>query len=148
MLARFVALAAAVALAPELANAQVYTVWASVMFSRTGERTPEVLGYIPTTLTSLGATQSYNSGAFFRNRYITSANASSGANVALSAPLQGLAANSIDNLQTYTIALDEQYCVASAQAFLQGLYPPFQLNNNVMATVYDPTSVLSNGSYV
>ncbi|KAK4540510.1 hypothetical protein LTR36_009148 [Oleoguttula mirabilis] len=145
MLALAVALLATVILSPETVAAQDdYTVWASVIFSRTGERTPEVLGYIPTTLTSLGAQQAYESGAFFRSRYISSVSIIDGID---SAPLQGLSAESIDSVQLYIAALDEQYTVASAQAFVQGLYPPFTLNSSA-ASMLDPTSVLANGTYV
>jgi hypothetical protein len=101
------------------------------------------LGNLPTTLTSLGAQELYASGNFFRNRYVTSA----GSNAVDSAPLYGLSANSIDPEQLYVMALDEQFCVASAQAFVQGFYPPYTLNSS-MATVLDPTSMLANGSYV
>jgi hypothetical protein len=143
MFALCIALLASILLTHELVTAADYTVWASVIFSRTGERTPEVLGYIPTTLTSQGAQQAYASGQFFRERYI----ASSSSGTLNNAPLQGLSANSIDPLELYVMALDEQYCLGSAQAFLQGLYPPFTLNASA-ASVLDPTSMLSNGSYI
>lgn len=144
MFALFVALLAAVLLAPVSFAQQDYTVWSTSIYLRTGDRTPEVLGFIPTTLTSLGAQQAYSAGQFFRDRYVSSVSSSTGVD---SAPLQGLAAYSIDPLQLYAIALDEQYSVASAQAFLQGLYPPYSLNDST-ASLLDPTSVLSNGTYV
>lgn len=145
MLALAAAIIATAILAPKAVLAQEqYTVWASVIFSRTGERTPEVLGYIPTTLTSLGAQQAYSSGTFFRDRYIASVNIIDGVD---SAPMQGLSAESIDSMQLYVAALDEQYSVASAQAFVQGLYPPYTLNAST-AIVLDPTSVLANATYV
>ncbi|TKA79326.1 hypothetical protein B0A55_03461 [Friedmanniomyces simplex] len=131
-------------LAPAAAFAAQYTVWASVIFSRTGERTPEVLGYIPTTLTSYGAQQVYNSGAFYRDRYVSSTGS---ADVLINAPLHGLSANNVDSMQLYVAALDEQYCVASAQAFVQGLYPPFTLNSTA-ASILDPTSILANNTYI
>ena len=131
-----------------------YTVWSSVIFQRTGERTPEVIGNIPTTLTSIGAQQAYASGQFYRDRYINSAaNKSSlgsgnGAGE-YGAPLAGLNADIISNLQTYALALDQQWNVATAQAFLQGLYPPFTpaLNRTGVAML-DPTSIMANGSLV
>ncbi|KAK1069133.1 hypothetical protein LTR74_005175 [Friedmanniomyces endolithicus] len=137
-------LIATLLLTPAAVSAAQYTVWASVIFSRTGERTPEVLGYIPTTLTSYGAQEVYNSGDFFRNRYISS---TANADVLSSAPLYGLSANDVDSMQLYVAALDEQYCVASAQAFVQGLYPPVTLNGSA-ASILDPTSVLANGTYI
>ncbi|EMC91561.1 hypothetical protein BAUCODRAFT_46040, partial [Baudoinia panamericana UAMH 10762] len=125
------------------AAANQYTVWATSIFHRTGERTPEVLGYIPTTLTSYGAQQVHNSGTFFRQRHVSSAST----NPVNSAPIQGLSSNRVDNLQVFVGALDEQWTVASAQAFLQGLYPPYTLNAST-ASLLDPTSILANGTYV
>ncbi|KAK4954312.1 hypothetical protein LTR10_007742 [Elasticomyces elasticus] len=131
-------------LAPAVVFANQYTVWSSVIFSRTGERTPEVLGHIPTTLTSNGAQQVFNSGSFFRNRYVSS---TGNGDMFDSAPLHGLSANKIDPMELYVAALDQQYCVGSAQAFVQGLYPPFTLNASA-ALFLDPTSVMANGTYV
>ena len=128
---------------PQAVLAEQYTVWASVIFARTGDRTPQVLGFSPTTLTSLGAQQQYHSGAFFRERYIDS---TTNANVLNSAPLSGLSADWLDSMQVYIQSLDVQYTVASAQAFLQGLYPPFTLNTS--ATTLPDSSILANRTYV
>lgn len=146
MLALIIALLATIILTPEtLAKGDDYTVWASVIFSRGGERTPEVLGDLPKALTSLGAHQVYDSGSFFRERYITSnLDIISDIN---DAPLQGLSAYSVNPLQLYVAALDEQWTVASAEAFMQGLYPPYELNESLALTL-DPTSMDSNGSYI
>lgn len=153
MFARAVAFFAAVSLIPLITAQQdeQYTVWSSVLFLREGDRTPTILGDIPTTLTSLGAQQAYSAGAFFRNRYIASVpnlfdNSSEEEGID-QAPLWGLSAESVDGQQLYALALDTQASVASAQAFLQGFYPPVVLNES-MAVTMDPTSVLSNGSYV
>lgn len=155
MFAGVTALVAAVALLPLTVAQQdkQYTVWSSVIFSRTGDRTPLILGDIPTTLTSLGAQQAYSAGAFFRNRYIASVpnlfdnSSESEAQGIDKAPLWGLSAESVDVQQLYAQALDTQASVASAQAFLQGFYPPFVLNES-MALTMDPTSVLANGTFV
>ncbi|KAK3670192.1 hypothetical protein LTR78_009948 [Recurvomyces mirabilis] len=144
MLALFIALLATIILTPEAVASGQYTVWSSVIFARSGERTPEVLGYIPTTLTSYGANQAHDVGSFFRERYISSAGSPDSTSYG---PLQGLSANTLDSLQLYFHALDEQYTMASAQAFVQGLYPPFTLNASV-ARLLDPTSILANSSYV
>ncbi|KAK5112635.1 hypothetical protein LTR62_003950 [Meristemomyces frigidus] len=146
MLALFIAVLATIILTPEAVTASAqYTVWSSTIFSRTGERTPEVLGYIPTALTSYGANQAYRSGAFFRDRYIASSGSTN--NLISTAPLQGLSANTIEPFQVYFHALDEQYSIASAQAFVQGLYPPNTINSSA-ARLLDPTSILSNSTYV
>ena len=125
-----------------------YTVWSSVVFTRTGERTPAVLGDLPTQLTTLGAQQQYQNGAFFRNRYLTSMGSTNGVD---GAPISGMSPSIPDMTQIYVAALDYQYTVASAQAFMQGLYPPFQLDNNgstAIEAVLDPLGMLANGSYV
>ena len=152
MFALAVAVAATILLTPasyaqDTSDTHRYTVWASVLFARTGERTPEVLGDIPTTLTSLGAQQMYNVGSFFRERYISTYGSTNGID---SAPIQGMSANELNNNQLYVMALDQQYNVASAQAFMQGLYPPYSLSSNDSDQVrlLDPTSLLANNSYV
>lgn len=158
MFALVVALAATIVLTPtafaQNANQQ-YTVWSSVVFQRTGERTPEIVGdgNIPTVLTSIGANQAYEVGQWFRSRYIDSQISSNlnGTDGAFDdgAPLFGLNADIYSNLETYAMSLDQQWNVGTATAFLQGLYPPFSpgSNSSVGSTV-DPTSWTSNNSYV
>ena len=129
-----------------------YTVWASVIFTRTGDRTPEILGTDPVTLTSLGAQQQYTNGQFFRQRYLESASNFSSTNGVGPAPLKGMSAEVPDVRKLFVQALDEQSSVASAQAFLQGLYPPVDLggNQSEIQTLVDPTSQVAGGnqSYV
>lgn len=131
-----------------------YTVWSSVIFQRTGERTPEIIGdgTKPTVLTSTGANQALSAGQFFRNRYIgdgTSNGTNNGAGKS-TARLVGLNADIYDELETYASALDQQWNVATAQAWFQGFYPPFSPNSSTstggMIDLED--DVLANGSYV
>ena len=123
-----------------------YTVWSSVIFSRTGERTPAVLGDIPTQLTTLGAQQQYSAGSFFRERYLGSVGSTDGVD---SGPIAGLSAYTPDIQQLYVLAIDMQTTIASAQAFLQGFYPPFNLtSNDTEVRMLNPTSILANNSYV
>ncbi|KAM0717181.1 hypothetical protein Q7P37_007033 [Cladosporium fusiforme] len=150
MLALAIAVLAAVLLTP-YSNAQSdsdsgsYNVLASVAFVRTGERSPpQQLGRLPTALTSLGAQQAHNAGSFLRSRYVATSSSSSGA---VRAPLRGLKVNSADPRQFYVLALDTQPTVTSAQAFVQGFYPPSVLNEST-AALMDPTSVLANGTYI
>ena len=151
MFALAIAVAATILLTPtsyaQDTDEHKYTVWSSVLFSRTGERTPEILGDLPTTLTSLGAQQQYAAGSFFRERYISSFGSNNGVD---SAPIQGLSPNELNGEQLYVMALDQQWNVASAQAFMQGLYPPFSLGNNESDTarLLDPTNFLANNTYV
>lgn len=135
-----------------------YTVWSSVIFQRTGERTPEIIGdsSLPITLTSTGANQAQSAGQFFRNRYIgtgtTNTGASNGTNGAgnSTARLAGLDADIYDELQMYATALDQQWNVATAQAWFQGFYPPFApgANRSAGAVIEGEEDVLADGSYV
>ncbi|KAI7162945.1 hypothetical protein KC349_g1661 [Hortaea werneckii] len=138
--------AAATVLTFKTVAADEYTAWASVIFSRGGERTPEVLGHLPTVLTSLGAQQMYQSGSFFRERYITSSLDLMSSDDD-DTTLQDLSPESIDPLQLYVAALDDQWTLASAQAFMQGLYPPYTLNDSIAESL-ESSQMIANGSYI
>ena len=146
MIALLVALVSAILFVP---SETTYTVWSSVIFSRTGERTPAILdiGDTPIQLTSLGARQQYSAGSFFRKRYLTSSGTQNGVE---GGPIVGLSRDTPDIKQLYVEALDMQTTVASAQAFMQGFYPPFLLttNDSDIQHMLDPTSMLANGTYV
>ena len=106
------------------------TIWSSVIVTRNGDSIP-LISSSPTVLTPLGAQQLYSSGALFRDRYINSNSA-----------IPGLSKSAIDNSQTFSLSLLADYVEASAQAFIQGLYPP------VINTINSPISLLANGSTV
>ena len=140
--------------APSASAQRFYTVWSSVIFQRTGERTPEIIGdaTIPIVLTSTGANQAQAAGQFFRNRYIGNEtlpkNSTNGAGNS-TARLAGLDGDIYDELQVYSTALDQQWNVATAQAWFQGFYPPFTPGSNGSAdTQLDPEDVLADGNYV
>jgi hypothetical protein len=146
MFAPTIAFLATILLAP-FSHAQTdsrYTVLSSVVFVRSGERTPQILGTEPSILTSLGAQQAYTAGSFFRDRYVSSTSSRSGVE---KAPMRGLSANSYDPRQMYILAVDTHPAAATAQAFMQGFYPPYVLNESTAALV-EPSSVLANESYV
>ncbi|KAL2354428.1 histidine phosphatase superfamily [Cryomyces antarcticus] len=128
----FVALLAAVVLTP-LSTAQTtytHTVHSSVVVLRTGERSPRQLGNLRTALTSHGAQQAYDAGTSFRARYIAQNS---------SARIYGLNELSLDNAEFYAMCLDLQYTSASAQAFIQGLYPPYTINNTATVMLDSPS---------
>ncbi|MCJ1248941.1 hypothetical protein MMC30_006162 [Trapelia coarctata] len=106
------------------------TVWSSVIVTRNGDSIP-LVSSSPTVLTPLGAQQLYSTGALFRDRYINGNNA-----------IPDISKSEIDNTQTFSLSLLADYVEASAQAFIQGLYPPVQ------NTIISPTSVLANGSTI
>ncbi|KAI1154781.1 putative histidine acid phosphatase [Nemania diffusa] len=89
------------------------TVLGLYIFSRHGDRTPKILA--PTNLTSLGAEQVYFSGGYYRNRYVASDSSS---------PIRGLSRNTAALPQLTVTAPVDNVLQSSAQAFLQGLYPP------------------------
>lgn len=122
-----------------------YTVWSSVVLTRTGNRTPEIVRDIPTKLTSVGANQAFAAGTFFRDRYIVLKNGTNGIGGS-GAPLRGLDANIYSNSDVSATALDQQWNSGTATAFLQGFYPGAgDLNSS---STPDLTSSLSNGTYV
>jgi hypothetical protein len=88
----------------------------SVIFTTYGDRTPFILPIDP-TLTPLGASQLYNVGSAFRNRYISSEN---GSNVDSTA-IMGISPYVLDNSEIAILSTQDQYIVASASAFMQGL---------------------------
>src|SRR5436190_14616981 len=109
------------AAAPTILQEQI---WATVIFSQYGDRTPYIL---PQTymLTPLGAQQLYSAGSGFRGRYI-SAGTSSSQNGA-STLIDGISEFQLDTNQVTTESAADQFIVASAQAFMQGLYPPLEV---------------------
>ena len=105
------------------------TVLGVYILHRHGDRTSK--SFSPTTLTDLGYAQVYESGNFYRNRYIDS-NASS--------PIFGISPSLVKNTQLNVQAPIDTVLQNSAAGFLQGLYPP------VGATL--GTQKLANGSNV
>lgn len=119
-------------------------IWGSVVFTLYGDRTPLVLNEAY-TLTPLGAQQLYAGGSAFRNRYVTPRTSAFGA-FSVSTEINGISEYQLDNDEVTMESTTEQYVVASAQAFLQGLYPPLSLSsNNTFAT---SQSSLANGTNV
>lgn len=89
------------------------TVLGVYVFHRHGDRTSK--SFAPTQLTDLGYQQVYQSGNFYRSRYIES-NASS--------PIFGISSNLVKNSQLTVQAPVDTVLQNSAGGFLQGLYPP------------------------
>ncbi|KAI0437815.1 putative histidine acid phosphatase [Xylaria telfairii] len=92
---------------------QSETVLGLYVFSRHGDRTPKALA--PTNLTSLGAEEVYASGKYYRNKYVASDATS---------PILGLSRDTAALTQLTVTAPVDNVLQSSAQAFLQGLYPP------------------------
>ena len=138
-------LASVVTLLAALALAAAETVlreqiWGTVLFTMYGDRTPYI--YPETyTLTPLGARQLYTAGSSFRNRYIDPPTTIF-SEYEVNSVINGISIDQLNNDQIDMESTPDQFIVASAQAFIQGLYPPLTTPTN------DSQSVLANGSTV
>ncbi|MCJ1259132.1 hypothetical protein MMC24_006967 [Lignoscripta atroalba] len=114
------------------------TVWSSVVITRYGDRTPLIAPTID-ALTSLGAQQLYSVGSLFRERYVAPpGNGASGTSA-----IVGISTYEIDSSQIFAMAPADDFIIDSAQAFMQGLYPPLSVSSQTTTT---PASRLTNGS--
>ena len=104
------------------------TLLGAYIFHRHGDRTPKALP--PTSLTSLGYSQVYSSGQYYRSRYLTSP----------SSNIYGLNTDLVMLSQLSVTAPVDNVIQNSAAGFLQGLYPPVGENEGVQ--------ILANGSAV
>ncbi|KAI9832274.1 MAG: hypothetical protein M1819_004452 [Sarea resinae] len=118
------------------------TIHSSVVVTRHGERTPVL---VPGTLllTQLGAQQLYAAGSVFRDRYVVSSGPGV-ANVTTNSQILGISEFGLDNDQLSILSTDDLYMTASAQAFMQGLYPP--LDDLSDQLIINSMSILANGS--
>ncbi|KAK8095047.1 Histidine acid phosphatase [Apiospora hydei] len=124
-------------------------VWSSFAYILHGETTPLSTSSLSSSLTAYGAQQMFAQGQMFRYRYLTTANTgdASDDDATGSFPIVGLSQRALDNSQLDIVTNADTYNVASAMAFLQGLYPPtpgaFVENDGDLNA-----STLSNGSMV
>jgi hypothetical protein len=102
------------------------TVLGVFILHRHGDRTSK--SFAPTTLTDLGYNQVYDSGSYYRDRYISS-NASS--------QIYNISPDVVKTSQLSVEAPVDTVLQNSAAGFLQGLYPPVQ-----------KVSTLANGTTV
>lgn len=113
------------------------TTWGAVVMTMHGEKSPGMTSAFP-DLTPLGAQQGWSQGQMLRTRYLQGP----GTNITHNYPIRDLPVNAIDNSKLYMLSADDDYMSASAQAFMQGVYPP-------LGQVYvDDESILSNNSVV
>ncbi|RVX72639.1 hypothetical protein B0A52_04037 [Exophiala mesophila] len=106
------------------------TVHGVVAFTRHGDRTTRMFpGY---HLTKLGAQQAYNSGQFYRQRYVAE-NASF--------HIAGIEPDEVNSRQIWASAPNQGLLFQTATNFLQGLYPPLSELDESIAT-----ETLTNGT--
>lgn len=127
-LALLVGLAALVATSFGQYTESEETVWSSVAYILSGESTPlrGSASASGSTLTPLGAQQMLQAGSVFRARYLTLNGNLTEAQSRLTtqAPIKDIELSAIDNSQLNIAATDDMRTSTSAQAFMQGLYPP------------------------
>lgn len=114
-------------------------VLSTFIFTRYGDSTPFVL---PTarTLTPFGAQQLYTAGAKIRGRYLLPGD--DGATQTTN--IYGISTYQLVYDQLSILSTSDQYVSASAQAFLQGLYPPLETGSNY--TYIPGQSTVQNGT--
>ncbi|KAF1915125.1 histidine phosphatase superfamily [Ampelomyces quisqualis] len=123
-------------------DSDLYHPHAAFAFVRSGERTPTLQDGTP-VLTALGAQQMFTLGQNLRTRYI-SGNAPAGLGVQR---IAGMSEDGLDNNQIMVQTSDQQHLISSAQAFMQGLYPPRNIANS-NGTQGSAGGLLSNGSAI
>lgn len=141
-ISRFSLAFALVLQASALASAQGLSekVWAVFAYNLPGDNTPTALPR-PNTLSPYGASELYAAGSSFRDHYVT---IHSDENAGASTRIQNLSPWVLDSEEVVVLSTTEQAIVASAQAFMQGLYPPLAQSGNM--TYVDSSSLLANGS--
>jgi hypothetical protein len=143
MLALYLAVLAAAWLIEAADDNESRHVHGTVAFIRTGERTPII---VPGNgkLSALGARQMQELGQMFRGRYIGDETY----NGLGHDPISGLSPDILDPNQLFVQTQDRPYLQASAQAFMQGLYPPYSIGGNRTGPVADSTGILANGTVI
>ncbi len=122
-------------------DATAYHPHGAFAFIRSGERTPLLTGETP-VLTAVGSQQMFKLGQNLRARWIA-ADGDAGLgrqNIA------NMSTDILNNDQISVQTLDSQYLIASAQAFMQGMYPPRSLANST--GLGDETGLLADGTTV
>jgi hypothetical protein len=106
---------------PVIAQEYTETVWGVFSYTIHGDSTPNILADAdPRFLSDYGANQLADAGTAFRERYL-----SSGESIDVTeSAIQYLSATVLDSKDVDVFATTDQFVIASAQAFMQGLYPP------------------------
>lgn len=98
-------------------------VWGVFAYTIFGDSTPDALAQSqPKVLSDYGASQLAAAGSAFRYRYVVA----SGSNES-DTSIQNISPSILQSKQVDVYTTAEQYTVASAQAFMNGLYPPLGL---------------------
>lgn len=117
-----------------LASAQdsMEKIWGVFAYTLHGDSTPKALASSPRSrvLTEYGAASLSAAGSTFRDRYVTASSGDVGGT-----GIEYISPYILDQEEVAVLSTTEQYVVASAQAFMQGLYPP--LGQTLNTSYYD-----------
>lgn len=136
------ALSALVATVPS-AHALRQQVLSSFIYARHGDRTP-LYSTGQHVLTPYGAQQMYSAGQIFRDRYLEA----SFDDLNDSSVIYDISRYQLNTGEVDVLTMDDQFTVASAQAFMQGLYPPLLNDPGRNYTYVGGVSNLANGTNV
>lgn len=104
------------------ATAAAETIHGVVIFTRHGDRTAK---FYPTySLTNLGAEQVYQSGSYYRDRYLSNSSAYK---------VSGISSDQIQPAQVYASVPDQLTLYQTSLYFLQGFYPPLGSVNSQLS---------------
>jgi hypothetical protein len=126
----------------QVTDNDLYHPHAAFALVRTGERTP-ILRQSAPVLTAFGAQQMFTLGQNLRTRYITGI-APDGLGIQ---HIAGMSTDTLNNDQILVQTSSQQHVISSAQAFMQGLYPPHNIANS-NGTGSSTGDLLSNGSAI
>ncbi|KAI1650503.1 phosphoglycerate mutase-like protein [Daldinia loculata] len=114
------------------------TVLGVYIFHRHGDRTPKSLA--PTNLTALGADQVFQSGSYYRSKYVAPD---------ASSPIIGLSNDIAVPTQLSVVSPADSVLQSSAMAFLQGVYPPAGDNGvSILANKSEVQAPLGGYQYI
>ncbi|OOF97115.1 hypothetical protein ASPCADRAFT_505535 [Aspergillus carbonarius ITEM 5010] len=115
-------------------------VWAVFAYTLYGDRVPTALPR-PNILTPYGANGLYAAGSAFRDRYV----AIHSTDVSPSTRIESISSYALEDEDLNILTTTDPSVIASAQAFMQGLYPP--LNETYDVQYPDPSYLMANGTY-
>ncbi|RAK99036.1 uncharacterized protein BO80DRAFT_426845 [Aspergillus ibericus CBS 121593] len=115
-------------------------VWAVFAYTLYGDRVPTALPR-PNILTPYGANGLYAAGSAFRDRYV----AIHSTDVSPSTRIESISSYALEDEDLDILSTTDPSVIASAQAFMQGLYPP--LNETYDVQYPDPSYLMANGTY-
>ncbi|PYH91789.1 histidine acid phosphatase [Aspergillus ellipticus CBS 707.79] len=137
---QLIALALATVLQAASAQELKEQVWAVFAYNLYGDRVPTALPR-PDMLTPYGASDLYSAGSAFRDRYV----AIHSTNVSPSTRIESISSYALEDEDLDILSTTDPSVISSAQAFMQGLYPP--LNETYSVQYPDPSYRMANGSW-